>query len=138
MTDRAFQGGGLTFQSNAFQATGLSHYAAAGALTFTGTVVKKTKRPGLAGALTFTGAVVKKTKRALTGALTFVGSLVKKAKKVLAGALTFVGGFFGRRLRAWVITLVASPDSGVLLDVEVTYDVELTAAPSFGVRQENV
>lgn len=77
---------------------GVTYYqSCAGALTYTGSIAKKTSK-GLSGALTYTGSIVKKTSISVSGTLTFVGGLVKKTSISVSGALTFVGSLDAKGL----------------------------------------
>ena len=65
----------------------------AGAMTFTGTVFKKTELLKV-GAISFTGTSARTMKFArsvLSGALTFVGAVTKRSPRVFAGTLTPTG-----------------------------------------------
>jgi|SRR3990170_356490 len=132
-TYRAFQGGGTSFQSNAFQATGLSTVSVSGALTFVGVIVKSITLPLLSGAITFVGVLVRRTNRPLSGALTFAGSLTRRIAKVLSGAITFLGGLIGRRVVPVDIVLVAAPSVGVVVDGAPADDVTVDIDPTYGV-----
>lgn len=79
-------------------AIGATYYqSCAGALTYTGSITRKTSK-GLSGALTPTGSIVKKTSISLSGALTFAGGLVKRTSISVSGALTFVGSLDAKGL----------------------------------------
>ena len=60
----------------------------------------------LAGTLSFTGDILKKTKKVLSGNLTYVGDITKKTIKVLSGILSFVGGI-STKLDAVVFRMAA-------------------------------
>lgn len=112
-----------------------------GTMTFVGTLLKTTSKPGLAGALTFAGTVAKTfifARTILDGALSLSGTLTKQISKVLSGALTFLGDLFGRRIVPVTIYLDASPTAGVVMDTTPTEDVTLDASPTVGIPFEKI
>src|SRR3990167_3380717 len=94
--------------------------ASAGAISFTGTVVKSTSKV-VAGAQTFTGVITKAITRSFTGAITFTGALVRQANKVIAGAISFIGALV--RLRN------TEDIPSVYLDVSISADAVARVQP---------